>query len=281
MPPAGVDVSEPRRLGGGPDACGHVRIFKNEGCLLSLSPVRSCAARHAASVFFALGDAPFRLRVGSCTVTAAIAVVAPFREHEFDSAGGPAACIDVLPMQSMFHVFAGIGAPGVVAVPCDGHAPILDSLREFHRGAMAGAEAYRLFRRGINLAVSRLPDVPPPDPRAAAALRRLYERPALSLESLAADLQLSPDRLSRLFAREMGFTLRRYVQALKVVAAGRYYGSGKSLTEIAIAAGFSDLAHFSKVWRRSYGVSPAYYFQSGAIRAWPADAEPTVLWEPP
>jgi AraC family transcriptional regulator of arabinose operon len=260
---------------------GHVRVFRDQGCLISMSHVRVHVERYAACVCFALGDGPLRLRHAGGVLDCGIVALRPYFEGEFDSSGEAFACIDVLPTHEAYRAFGLIDGAGVLALPRAGHDALIAQLREFHRGDMAAADAYRLFRRGVNLATSRLPEAPPADPRVTRALWRLHAAPGLPLEALARELGLSLDRLSHLFALDMGFPLRRYVQAAKVVAAGRYFGSGKSLTEIAVAAGFTDLAHFSRVWRRSYGMPPAFYFRSGAVRAWSSHGPPKVLWQPP
>jgi AraC-like DNA-binding protein len=43
-----------------------------------------------------------------------------------------------------------------------------------------------------------------------------------------------------------------------------FFGSGRALTEIALASGFTDSAHLAKVWMRCYGASPSRHF--GALR---------------
>lgn len=278
MTPAGADAQPggkaARRQPVGLGMFGQLRIYRDEGCLFSLSSIAVPVERHAASVCFALGREPLELRCGGETVRGTVIAVEPFCELEFDSGGEAFAMVDVLPMQAVYRAFRGLGSSGVLGLPADAAVSLIAGLREFHRGGMPAAPAYRLFRHAIDLAASRLPTPPAADARVVRAVWRLYRDPTAAPEAVAAELGLSLDRLSHLFALDMGFPLRRYVQAAKVVAAGRYVGSGKSLTEIAVAAGFADLAHFSKVWRRCYGMSPAFCFQSGAMHAGPPEAPP-------
>lgn len=262
-------------LEGGP--CGHIRLFSGEGSLLSLSSARVRVSRHTASLCFALDEPPLRLRFAGGELQCRAVALRPFHECEF-ACDQAFACVDLLPTHPRYRIFTTGGPALELPEPADA---LLASLREFHAGGMTACAAYGVFGQAIAFAQPWLPAVPPADRRVLDALWELYRQPTLALASVAARLGLSADRLSHLFAREMGFTLRRYVQALKVVTAGRYYGSGKSLTEIAVAAGFADLAHFSKVWRRCYGTPPAFYFQSGALRAWPPEPCTSVLWDPP
>lgn len=265
---------------GSPPA-GHVRVFQDEGCLLTLGHYKARVNRHAATVYFALGDKPLELHAGGQVLHARMAAVAPFSDLGFDTSGEPFGFADLLPLHPLYRAFRHIGGAGVMPLPMAGHDALLTALRQFHRGVTTPADAHRLFGRLANVAASRLPEPGVADARVAEAVRRLYQKPDTPLADLAASLALSVDRLSRLFAAEMGFSIRRYLQAIKVMVAGRYYGSGRSLTQIALASGFSDLAHFSKVWRRCYGTPPAYYFLSGSLQAWPPDGIPNVLWVPP
>lgn len=47
---------------------------------------------------------------------------------------------------------------------------------------------------------------------------------------------------------------------MKIQRAAGFYGSGRSMSDVALIAGFTDSAHLAKVWRRCYGDSPSRYF---------------------
>ena len=79
---------------------------------------------------------------------------------------------------------------------------------------------------------------------------------APSLGQLAAEIGLHPAHVSRAFRKTCGETLGEYVRRRRVEEADRALGSGLSLAEIAAQAGFSDQAHFTRVFRRHFGVSP-------------------------
>jgi AraC-like DNA-binding protein len=97
----------------------------------------------------------------------------------------------------------------------------------------------------------------------------LEDQPGASAGLMSEVACLSRDRLSHLFSQEVGISLRKYVQTMKIHAAARFFGSGLSLTEIAVAAGFADSAHFAKVWTQCFGASPARYFSSAALALYP------------
>jgi len=79
---------------------------------------------------------------------------------------------------------------------------------------------------------------------------------APTLGQLAVQIGLHPAHLSRAFRRACGETLGEYVRRRRVEEADRALHSDLSLAEIAAQAGFSDQAHFTRVFRRHFGMSP-------------------------
>ena len=76
----------------------------------------------------------------------------------------------------------------------------------------------------------------------------------LTLESASEGIYLSPSRLRHLFVEQTGLAFRTYLVWLRLVKAVQVYSEGSSLTEAAHAAGFSDSAHFSRIFRRTFGL---------------------------
>jgi AraC family transcriptional regulator len=87
----------------------------------------------------------------------------------------------------------------------------------------------------------------------------------LSVQSIAADLGVSPARLSRAFRKAFGESLGSYQRRLRVQdACGRMRDKELSLAEIALAAGFTDQSHFTRVFRRLTGTTPAAFRRTHA-----------------
>jgi len=78
-----------------------------------------------------------------------------------------------------------------------------------------------------------------------------------SLEVLANAVGLSPSRLMHVFTSSVGIPLRPYLAWLRVQRAAIEIVSGNSLTDAALAAGFSDAAHMSRTYRRMLGIPPS------------------------
>ncbi|WP_051356603.1 helix-turn-helix domain-containing protein [Azorhizobium doebereinerae] len=79
----------------------------------------------------------------------------------------------------------------------------------------------------------------------------------IAIEELAALARLSPSHFSKRFRARFGLSPYNYVLARRVELAQQMMtGSQDSLSEIALNCGFSDQAHFSRVFKRVTGESP-------------------------
>jgi len=98
-----------------------------------------------------------------------------------------------------------------------------------------------------------------PDPRVqniiAQAASRL-DRP-MTLAAVAKSVDLSPGRARHLFVEQTGLPFRTYLLWLRLTKAVEVYAGGGSLTEAAHQAGFADSAHFSRTFRRMFGLPAA------------------------
>ncbi len=77
------------------------------------------------------------------------------------------------------------------------------------------------------------------------------------------EVGLSKSRLAHLFVEQIGITLSRYVLWVRMKTAVRYILSGASLTESAHQAGFSDLAHLSRSFKNTFGLTMSDLFKEG------------------
>jgi AraC family transcriptional regulator len=78
-----------------------------------------------------------------------------------------------------------------------------------------------------------------------------------TLTELARIGEVHPTHLARQFRRHYGTTIGQYLRKRRIdAAAGMLAGSSRSLTEIALATGFSHHAHFATVFKRFTGLTP-------------------------
>jgi len=97
------------------------------------------------------------------------------------------------------------------------------------------------------------------DPRVIKVLQQLNHSvdSQIPLDDLAASVHLSPSRLSHLFKSEVGTPVRRYSLWARIKVAMKYAVSHQSLTDGAHHAGFTDSAHFSRIFKEMYGINPS------------------------
>jgi AraC-like DNA-binding protein len=141
-------------------------------------------------------------------------------------------------------------------------------------GALPAAALERLRRQALRL-LEKNPDrfwrnairglarpgaaARPRDPRISDALqlirRRMPAKPTVA--DLAEAVGLSEGRLIHLFREQMGFSLGKYTQWLRVRDAMLSIAAGGNMTDAALDAGFADSAHLSRVFRAMFGVPPS------------------------
>lgn len=93
--------------------------------------------------------------------------------------------------------------------------------------------------------------------------------PGLTVDGIAAALNCSRRQLYNAFAEEQdgvaGYLLRRRLQACRDAFDDPAQRS-RSITDIAFEHGFSNMAHFSRVFRAQLGMPPSDYRREGGLR---------------
>lgn len=98
-----------------------------------------------------------------------------------------------------------------------------------------------------------------PDVRVRRLLDRLAAGPSspVSADELARVARLSKSRSRHLFREQVGMPIRTYRLWLRLQAAVQLIVTGRSVTEAAHQAGFSDAAHLTRTCRRMFGLAPS------------------------
>lgn len=100
---------------------------------------------------------------------------------------------------------------------------------------------------------------PPWLARAQEFLHAHFAR-SVSLQEVADAAGVHAAHLARVFRRHHRCTIGAYVRRLRIEAARCRLAEGEqSLAEIALAAGFADQSHFSRLFRAATGVTPTHY----------------------
>src|SRR5438874_819533 len=83
---------------------------------------------------------------------------------------------------------------------------------------------------------------------------------SLTIEQLAARVNMSPRHFARRFTAEFGVTPGTYVEALRLETARERFGApGQTVESVALSVGFRSSDVFRRAFERRFGVSPTTY----------------------
>ena len=95
---------------------------------------------------------------------------------------------------------------------------------------------------------------------------RAVPRGRSSVDSLAENAALSKVHLERLFKQQVGVSIGKYQQWLKLSEAVCLVVKGRSFSQSAEVMGFNDLAHYSKLFKTVVGTSPTSLLPQKQLR---------------
>lgn len=110
----------------------------------------------------------------------------------------------------------------------------------------------------------------------------LHDRPGelVTLDQVAHGLGVSKYHLARVFRSAVGLPIQRYHRCLRAEQARLLIDRGSSASQAAVAAGFFDQSHFSRVFKQTFGVSPGTYADTSTSRSQPAAPEAGIRHRP-
>ena len=156
---------------------------------------------------------------------------------------------------------AALGSTDGAVLPSSALAPVQHALRTHGSslGPIPTALSYSLRDACLALWLGGR-DAPPrtSDLRVDAVCERVRARigeARLSARELARSVGLSPSRLATVFRAQAGIALRPFILWTRLERAITAVAAGRSATEAAHEAGFSDAAHLSRTFRRMFGTS--------------------------
>ena len=104
---------------------------------------------------------------------------------------------------------------------------------------------------------SSMPEAHPEPVRRALAFMETNVAKPLTLAEVAREARLSKQHFCRVFHRAVGVSPLRFLVRLRLrVAKGVLWHEGSTVKQAAMAAGFEDPHHFTRVFRRLEGITP-------------------------
>ncbi|MCK9637145.1 MAG: AraC family transcriptional regulator [Methylobacter tundripaludum] len=220
--------------------------------------------QHGAPVFLAGIYGRFRLRLhGGDWLSCRTAVIPAGVLHELDVGGDPL---------TVFYIEPNIAAAEALK-------PLIRNTREVS-GALIGTTGEVSFMRDLyedrynpQWTAEPLADLmdfskrrsraEPIDPRIAQVVEFLLEHgdDLTSVATLSEAVGLSASRFQHLFTKQIGVPFRRYRGWNRMRKAIREIIKGNNFTTAAHATGFSDSAHFSHEFRKTFGAPPTVGLQ--------------------
>ncbi|WP_197042162.1 helix-turn-helix transcriptional regulator [Sandarakinorhabdus oryzae] len=243
---------------------GKGRIMVWEGAsfwLLEATPVPEGLrphAHHAIQVTFCVKGG-FEIGVAGATLAGPVSIVDSDVRHDFRASGAVAFLFIAPESAAGRSVRAAYLAEKPWTNVQDG--PLVEAIAHLRACLDRGCPADEVREAGRRLeAMLATADArPPADPRVLAMIVHARQRlgGAVTLPSAAAAVHLSPSRARHLFAAATGLPFKTYVLWLRLEQAVAHMAAGLSLTEAAHEAGFADSAHFSRTFRRTFGLPAA------------------------
>lgn len=249
-------------------ALAHGRIVLWQGASLWIldvpalptSPKRTdFHAHHAIQVTLAL-DGQFQLYAADRSLPGPAVVVAPDARHAFEPKGR-IALLFVEPESPAGRALVDLLADdAAAALTSDRLGDLPARIAQAFAQPSPDDAALRELGRSLVRRLADGADAPPPDPRVKAVIAWAADRldRPIRVAEAAVLVGLSADRMSHLFVEQTGLAFRTYLLWLRLVRAVEVFAAGASLTEAAHEAGFADSAHFSRTFRRMFGIAATW-----------------------
>jgi AraC-like DNA-binding protein len=214
-------------------------------------------AHHAIQITLSL-EGRFELRTAAESLSGPAVAVAADAAHIFQASGRVAFLFVEPESRDGLAIASSLFSKGSLASIDEGRiAGPLAALRAYPGGR--GSELADIGKAIVStLAAAGQP--PPLDPRVVkmiAFASSHIEEEVISLADAIEDIGLSPSRLRHLFVEQTGLPFKTWLLWRRITKAVEAYAAGANLTEAAFAAGFADSAHFSRTFRRHFGLPAA------------------------
>ncbi|QEZ46665.1 helix-turn-helix transcriptional regulator [Cupriavidus oxalaticus] len=249
------------RRGSGPKLFGTGRIVLWRGGSIWIGHAEEQTgfhAHHAIQVTLALSGGPVRVQSpGEDWAAYQAAIIAANHPHAFEARGALIALIFTEPESHEGRMLRERFRAGVASLTPGAFATEAAALAAAYHSDAPDKDLI-LRARAVTARLTLAQPSPPKvlDKRIEHAIEVLRERigETVTMTEIAEAVHLSPERFRHLFLKETGIRFRPYVLWLRLELSLASYAAGHNLTEASCAGGFADSAHFSRTFKRMFGV---------------------------
>ncbi|MFM9926007.1 helix-turn-helix domain-containing protein [Variovorax sp. H27-G14] len=169
-----------------------------------------------------------------------------------------------------------MGGHGIQPVDARRFGRLRDDFDPAQRGLLSDSQLQALSAKMVE-AITEWPErATPIDQRIARVLQCIREHTGqIALKELSTVACLSPDRLTHLFAEQVGVSVKRYALWSKVRRTVQQFTGHRPLTDVALVGGFTDAAHMSRTFQRYFGLPPSFLVSQVQVTA---DAQASHAW---
>lgn len=218
-------------------------------------------ARSSATLLASVSGHPFTLEaVDGTRAQCTAALVAPHVSRRLDVDGCGLLSLNLDPASSAYRMLAKrMGGQGILPIDARRFGRLRDDFDPAQRGELCNDRLQALSVKLIE-AITEAPEIEATTDRRIERVLQAIRAHAgqIQLRELSAVACLSPDRLTHLFAEQVGVSVKRYALWTKVRRTVQQFTAHRPLTDVALVSGFTDAAHMSRTFQRYFGLPPSF-----------------------
>lgn len=138
-----------------------------------------------------------------------------------------------------------------------GNSTVFDEIRTLVTNGICRPEEYLVCLIRLFSEILPMSDSVPGYALRAKDYIKLHYMEDISVENIAATLNIDRRYLLRLFKKEFGITIVNFIIRTRLDAAYEFLRSGIPVNKAAVMCGYSDAYNFSKMFKKYHGISPS------------------------
>lgn len=218
-------------------------------------------ARSSATLLASVSGHPFTLEgIDGTRVRCTAALIAPHVSRRLDVEGCGLLSLNLDPAGNAYRMLATrMGGQGIQPLDARRFGRLRDDFEPVQYGALPD-ERVQALSNGMIASITDSPLLSARlDPRVTRVIEAIRSHAGqIPLRELSALACLSPDRLTHLFAAQVGVSIKRYALWTKVRLTVQQFTRPRKLTDVALNSGFTDAAHMSRTFQRYFGLAPSF-----------------------